>query len=180
MALFLDYPEDMEKRRFYSRYDSPLGDLFLCSGASGLTDVAIGTEEGEFLSQAALKYGSEPVLDRGRFSGVFGILDEYFKGRPVVFRVRLDPAGSVFDKTVWKALSIIPWGSKVSYGELARLIGRNGAARAVGGACGRNPIPLIIPCHRVLGSDGFIGGYSGGEGVKEKLLRLEGVPFKVR
>lgn len=152
----------------------------MAAGPLGLTDLVIGVDEGEFISSLASKGGDRPHCDRSGFSGLFRAFDGYFSGRPVHFNMPLAPAGSEFDKAVWKALSSIPWGKKMSYGEVASLIGRAGAARAVGGACGRNPIPLIIPCHRVLLSDGSLGGYSGGAGIKERLLGLEGIPFKVR
>lgn len=150
----------------------------IASGAHGIVRLGIGEETTDFISTVSREYGSLPVFDSSFHSGLMRMFDDYFKGRPVDFRVKVDPAGTGFDKAVWKALCTVPWGSKVSYGELACLIGRKGAARAVGGACGRNPVPIIIPCHRVLRSGGSIGGYSGGEGVKEKLLGLEGIPFK--
>lgn len=162
----------------YGSYSSPVGGLFVASGPGGITALTIGEEEGDFL--AGFTNGPAPSPAQGRFSALFRLFDEYFKGAPVVFSVPLDPSGTAFDRRVWGALSAIPWGSHKSYGELASVIGKPGAARAVGGACGRNPIPLIIPCHRVLQSGGLIGGYSGGAGVKERLLAIEGVPFKTR
>jgi methylated-DNA-[protein]-cysteine S-methyltransferase len=163
----------------YSRYASPFGDLYIAADARGITELGIGVKEGDFLA-GLVSQGIEPAFDNGRFSDLFRLLDEYFKGRPVFFSVPLNPTGTAFDRVVWKALSAIPWGGKLSYGEVASVIGKPGAARAVGGACGRNPIPIIVPCHRVLQSGGFVGGYSGGEGVKEKLLALECIPFKAR
>ena len=164
----------------YSRYDSPVGALFTAADARGITDLGIGLKEGDFISGLAStsRQGIEPAFDNGRFCALFRSFDEYFKGRAVVFSLPLNPSGTAFDRAVWNALSAIPWGAYLSYGELASIIGKPGAARAVGGACGRNPIPIIVPCHRVLRSGGFIGGYSGGAGVKEKLLALEGIPFK--
>lgn len=178
--MILSYPDGMDKRLEYSRYDSPLGALFVSSGPSGLTCLSIAVDEGEFLSGLASKDGLSARRDNSCFSALFRMLDEYFSGRPVTFDLPLDPAGTDFDRSVWKALSSIPWGKKMSYGEVSYLIGSPRATRAVGGACGRNPIPIIIPCHRVLQAGGLIGGYSGGEGVKEKLLSLEGIPFKIR
>lgn len=165
-------------RPVYCSYSSPLGTLFLASGPDGLTHLLIGGTEADFLSEVSSVKDAAPLLDGRPFSSLFRSLEDYFKGRPVIFTVPLTPSGSGFDKAVWKALSSIPWGSKMSYAEVAALVGKSGAARAVGGACGRNPIPIIIPCHRVLQANGSIGGYSGGAGIKEKLLALEGVPFK--
>lgn len=164
----------------YSIYESPVGLLYIATGANGVTDLSIGACEADFIRDVASRRGVAPSLDNGRNPGLFRELDEYFLGRPISFSVPLNPSGSSFDTLVWKALLAIPWGFALSYGELAEAIGTPGGARAVGSACARNPIPVIIPCHRVLLSGGSIGGYSGGEGVKEKLLTLEGIPFKGR
>ena len=101
-------------------------------------------------------------------------LGEYFDGRRSEFDLPLEPSGTPFQRSVWSALLDIPHGSTESYAGVARTIGSG--ARAVGGACARNPIPILIPCHRVLGSNGALGGYSGAEGIESKryLLRLEG------
>jgi methylated-DNA-[protein]-cysteine S-methyltransferase len=88
-------------------------------------------------------------------------LEEYFRGERRSFDVPLDQVGSTFQKTVWDALMAIPYGATASYGEVADLIGKPGAARAVGGANGRNPIPIIVPCHRVIGASGALTGYGG-------------------
>jgi len=101
-------------------------------------------------------------------------LEAYFDGDPAPFELPLAPAGSAFQRRVWERLRAIPPGRTLSYGALARELG--GAARAVGGACGANPLPIIVPCHRVIAADGALGGYSGQGGVetKQALLRLEG------
>lgn len=101
-------------------------------------------------------------------------IGEYFDGTLSAFNLPLEPSGTPFQRSVWSALLDIPYGGTESYGSVARSIGT--AARAIGGACARNPIPILIPCHRVLGSNGALGGYSGGEGIASKhyLLRLEG------
>ncbi len=100
-------------------------------------------------------------------------LREYLQGKRTVFDVPLAPEGTAFQKQVWEALTKIPYGKTSSYGKLAKDIGRPGAARAVGMANNRNPIPVIIPCHRVIGADGSLVGYGGGLPIKEKLLALE-------
>ena len=100
-------------------------------------------------------------------------LREYLQGKRTVFDVPLAPEGTAFQKQVWEALIKIPYGETSSYGKLAKDIGRPGAARAVGMANNRNPIPVIIPCHRVIGADGSLVGYGGGLPIKEKLLALE-------
>jgi methylated-DNA-[protein]-cysteine S-methyltransferase len=105
---------------------------------------------------------------------VFTQLKEYFNGKRKIFEVPLDYHGSSFQEEVWKLLLKIPFGRTVSYKFIAQKLGDENNMRAVGKANGSNPIPIIIPCHRVINSDGSLGGYSGGAGIKEKLLKLEG------
>jgi methylated-DNA-[protein]-cysteine S-methyltransferase len=100
-------------------------------------------------------------------------LVEYLSGERRLFSVKSRPAGTPFMRRVWEALSEIPFGETASYGEIARRIGRPGAARAVGTACRKNPVPLIVPCHRAVGAGGRLAGYRGGLPLKERLLRLE-------
>jgi methylated-DNA-[protein]-cysteine S-methyltransferase len=100
-------------------------------------------------------------------------LEEYFAGRRRTFSLPLAPAGTPFQLTVWNALREIAYGETVSYGELSRRIGKPAAVRAVGAANGQNPLPIVIPCHRVIGSDGRLVGFGGGLEVKQFLLRLE-------
>ncbi len=102
-------------------------------------------------------------------------LQAYFAGELQRFTLPLAPEGTDFQRTVWQALTDIPYGQTISYGQLAASIGRPSASRAVGGANGKNPIPVIIPCHRVIGSDGSLTGFSGGLSLKRRLLRIEGV-----
>jgi methylated-DNA-[protein]-cysteine S-methyltransferase len=100
-------------------------------------------------------------------------LDLYFQGRLRRFELPLDPGGTPFQQAVWTALQDIPYGETTSYGELARIIGRPRAIRAVGAANGQNPIAIVIPCHRVVGHDGRLTGYGGGLDMKAALLALE-------
>jgi methylated-DNA-[protein]-cysteine S-methyltransferase len=104
-------------------------------------------------------------------------ISEYFRGTRRRFTCPLDleGRGSAFERAVWEALRAIPHGRTRSYGEVASAIGRPGAARAVGAACGRNPLPILVPCHRVVGADGSLVGFSSGLGLKSLLLELEGV-----
>ena len=109
---------------------------------------------------------------------VRGRLDAYFEGRPARFDLPLAPWGTPFQREVWNALCGIPYGETVSYGEIARRVGRPSAVRAVGAANGRNPIAIIIPCHRVIGANGTLTGYGGGLDRKRALLALEApAPF---
>jgi methylated-DNA-[protein]-cysteine S-methyltransferase len=101
-------------------------------------------------------------------------LAEYFAGARREFSLELAPHGTEFQLRVWRALGEIPYGTVRNYGDVARAIGQPGAARAVGGAVGSNPLPIVIPCHRVIASDGTIGGFSGGLAIKHRLLAIEG------
>ena len=102
-------------------------------------------------------------------------LRAYFAGRLQEFDVPICPEGTAFQRDVWEALRAVPYGETASYGQIARQIGRPKACRAVGAANGRNPIPIIVPCHRIIGSNGSLVGFGGGLGVKKALLRLEGI-----
>jgi len=102
-------------------------------------------------------------------------LREYFAGRRRTFTVKLDLEGTEFQRKAWDAMRKIPFGETISYGDQARKVGKPKAYRAVGSANGKNPIPIIVPCHRVLASDGSLGGYSLGLSMKRRLLALEGV-----
>jgi methylated-DNA-[protein]-cysteine S-methyltransferase len=99
---------------------------------------------------------------------------EYFAGRRRRFELPLAPAGTAFQRQVWDALATIPWGELRSYADIARAIERPTAVRAVGAANGRNPLPIVVPCHRVIGSDGSLTGFAGGLEIKRQLLELEG------
>ena len=101
-------------------------------------------------------------------------LQEYFAGRRKTFDLPLAPRGTDFQCSVWRALSAIPWGAVCSYADIARAIDKPTAVRAVGAANGRNPLPIVVPCHRVIGSDGSLTGFAGGLDMKRKLLALEG------
>lgn len=102
-------------------------------------------------------------------------LTEYLEGRRRVFELDLDLRGTDFQKEVWGAVAAVPYGQTATYGEIAHLIGRPRASRAVGAANGANPIPIVIPCHRVIGADGSLTGYGGGLPTKRRLLALEGL-----
>jgi methylated-DNA-[protein]-cysteine S-methyltransferase len=104
-------------------------------------------------------------------------LEAYFAGKLRRFDLLLAPAGTTFQREVWGTLQTIPYGETLSYGELARRIGKPNAFRAVGAANGRNPLPIIIPCHRVIGANGSLTGFGGGLPVKRALLAIEGAPL---
>ena len=112
--------------------------------------------------------------DAGGATMVARQLLEYFDGRRRTFELKLRPRGSAFQRDVWSALGRIPYGATLSYAEVARMVGRPGAARAVGRANATNPIPIVVPCHRVIGASGALTGYGGGMSRKEFLLAHEG------
>ncbi|HEX8391321.1 MAG TPA: methylated-DNA--[protein]-cysteine S-methyltransferase [Longimicrobium sp.] len=145
-------------------------------GSRPLTAVV---DEGGALTHLLFAHQPVPagaVWDDERCAPAVGQLREYFAGDRTAFDVRMQPAGSPFQRRVWDALRQIPFGQTVSYGELAARLGVPGRARAVGRANATNPIPIIVPCHRVIGADHSLTGYAGGMEMKVSLLRLEGVP----
>jgi methylated-DNA-[protein]-cysteine S-methyltransferase len=144
--------------------DSPIGPLKLTSNGKALT----GVEMLDVPSVAATTDGGDDVLAAARRE-----LDRYFAGKLREFTLALAPAGTDFQRRVWCALCEIPYGTTISYRELATRIGQPTATRAVGLANGRNPIAVVIPCHRVIGADGSLTGYGGGLPRKQFLLGLE-------
>jgi methylated-DNA-[protein]-cysteine S-methyltransferase len=148
----------------WSVYESPLGPLTLIGGPAGLAGVRF-PGKGPALREA--DHDPDALADAAHQ------LEEYFTGRRRSFELRLDLRGTPFQRAVWDQLQALPYGTTVSYGELARRIERPDRVRAVGGAVGRTPVPIIVPCHRVIGSDGSLTGYGGGIHRKAALLSLE-------
>jgi methylated-DNA-[protein]-cysteine S-methyltransferase len=151
----------------YTTVDSPIGELLLL-GENGI------------LHELHMQAGRHPVTarptwtrDDDAFPEVRRQLAEYFAGTRATFDIAMHLEGTAFQRTVWHALTEIPYGDTISYGELARRIGRPDRARAVGTANGQNPIAVIVPCHRVIGADGKLVGYGGGLENKRLLLDLE-------
>jgi methylated-DNA-[protein]-cysteine S-methyltransferase len=154
----------------YTTMQSPIGRLTLTGDGRALT--AIFFERDDRLAPGPPKHW---IADDRRLRDVRAQLDEYFAGKRTAFDLPLALRGTPFQMKVWRALLNIRFGATASYGEIATAIGHPGASRAVGGANHRNPIPIIVPCHRVIGSDGSLTGYGGGEPTKRRLLALEGV-----
>ncbi|MBT8146882.1 MAG: methylated-DNA--[protein]-cysteine S-methyltransferase [Gammaproteobacteria bacterium] len=152
---------------YYDYLDSPIGSLMLAGDGENL--VELGFPDGK----AARRHQPGWVLDSEPFTECKRQLQRYFAGNLRDFDIPLAPRGTEFQLLVWDALRTIPYGETVSYGELARQIGRPAASRAVGAANGKNPIPVIIPCHRVIGSTGSLVGFGGGLPTKQQLLALE-------
>lgn len=152
--------------------DTPVGPLTLAADARGLRHVEFGTNR-----HPARRDGWAPADPGNRPAALVAArtqLAEYFSGSRHTFDLPLSLHGSPFQLEVWRSLAAIPYGRTWSYSELAHTIGKPRAVRAVGAANGRNPIPIILPCHRVIGADGSLTGFGGGLPIKAALLRLEG------
>jgi methylated-DNA-[protein]-cysteine S-methyltransferase len=164
---------------WYARMDSPIGVLTLVATPTGLAAVSFGADDAA-LDDLARRISPRVSERPDRLDVVRRELDEYFAGNRRVFEVPLDRCLSTgFRRAAQEAISRIPYGAVASYGDIAAGAGQPGASRAAGTACRTNPIPLVVPCHRVLRSDGSIGGYAGdmagGLDIKRRLLALEGV-----
>lgn len=150
---------------------TPIGELTLIASDRGLREINLPLPERRPAAPAG-ESADHPILTAARTQ-----LNEYFRGERRDFELPLDADGTPFQKEVWTALRQIPYGVTESYGELATRVGRPGAARAVGGANGRNPLPIVVPCHRVIGASGALTGYAGpdesGLAMKRWLLELE-------
>ena len=159
---------------YISQYDSPLGRIFLASSDEGLVQVGLSTRE-KFSSEISRKHPSaELIKDDRKNQSVISQLDEYFQGKRKDFSLPILFDGTLFQKKVWQALTKIPYGQTVTYKDIAVKIGNPKAVRAVGNANNRNPLGIVVPCHRVIGTNGKLVGYGGGLDMKEKLLKLEG------
>ena len=160
------------KKLFYKDISSPVGKLRLVATDKALVQLLFWSEtshaklNGTNISPTLIQ--SHPVLNQAEKQ-----LKEYFLGKRKKFDLELATEGTDFQKKVWSALQRIPYGKTKSYGDIARTIGQPKASRAVGGANNKNPIAIIVPCHRVIGANGDLTGFGGGLSVKEKLLALE-------
>lgn len=156
-----------------TRIATPLGLLTAARSARGLSGLWFDGQRHHPGPLDAPSIAADPLFMRAATA-----LAAYFEGLGLPKDLPLDPAGTHFQRAVWRALCAIPGGASRSYGELARQIGRPSAARAVGAAVGRNPLSILIPCHRALGALGQLTGYAGGLDRKTALLRLEGAAFQ--
>jgi methylated-DNA-[protein]-cysteine S-methyltransferase len=152
---------------YYTFVNTPVGKLLAAADETGLRRLAF-TDLGEAIC-------AEPgwVEDSSRFTELAQQLAAYFAGERRTFDLKLAPQGTAFQREVWEAVRSIPYGQRATYADLARKLGKPTAARAVGAANACNPLPILIPCHRVVGSNGDLTGYIGGLETKRKLLRLE-------
>ena len=153
----------------YTRTDSPIGPLLLAASDAGMHAIEFPD------ARHPVKRGNDwvetghPLLELARRQ-----LEEYFAGERRSFDLPLAPQGTPFQRQVWETLASIDYGQTLSYAQLAARIGKPSASRAVGAANGRNPLPIVLPCHRVIGANGSLTGFGGGLPTKQFLLRLEG------
>ncbi len=158
----------------FTRFASPLGELVLTASDTALTGVYFPTSHPEAWREDDGHRPASELLARARRQ-----LTEYFARARTAFELPLDPRGTTFQRQVWDLLRTIPYGATSSYGELARRLGDPHATRAVGAANGKNPIPIIVPCHRVVGARGELTGFGGGMDRKRWLLEHEGALMRL-
>jgi methylated-DNA-[protein]-cysteine S-methyltransferase len=151
----------------YCEIATPIGPLLLSGGEEGLSGISFPSGRQAAVPGAGWRRADEP------FRKAISEIEAYFAGELTRFTVPIAPRGTPFQLEVWAALRTIPYGETATYGDIARRLGRPRAFRAVGAANGRNPIPIVIPCHRVVGTDGSLTGFGGGLPIKRALLSLE-------
>ncbi|TWT17857.1 methylated-DNA--[protein]-cysteine S-methyltransferase [Luteimonas marina] len=149
--------------------DSPVGPLFVAADDDGLRAIEFRDNRHPVKRDGDWREGDNATLRKAGRQ-----LDEYFAGKRRAFDLPLSPHGTEFQRKVWSTLATIPYGETISYAQLAARVGRSSATRAVGAANGRNPLPIVLPCHRVIGADGSLTGFGGGLPTKQFLLKLEG------
>jgi methylated-DNA-[protein]-cysteine S-methyltransferase len=152
----------------YACLDTPVGTLLIAGSADSVQRIAFPRRNNAIKPEAGWQESQ-----RGPVGEAIRQLREYFAGKRTGFHLPLAPEGTAFQRSVWRHLQEIPYGETISYGELARRVGNPKASRAVGSANGANPLPIVIPCHRVIAGDGTLGGFGGGLTTKQMLLALE-------
>jgi methylated-DNA-[protein]-cysteine S-methyltransferase len=152
----------------YQHLDSPIGTVLIAGDAEAILRIAFPKNGKPVRPELEWEHSA-----RGPVGEAIRQLRDYFAGRRTEFDLPLAPEGTPFQRAVWRQLQDIPYGETISYGELARRVGNPKASRAVGSANGANPIPIVIPCHRVIAAGGKLGGFGGGLPVKQALLDLE-------
>ena len=158
-------------RIWYTIMDSLFGPLCVAGGKAGL--IRVDFQRGQRPVRPAVAWQEDP----GYLETAIHQLQEYFQSQRQSFTLPLAPLGTPFQQCVWQELQHIPFGTTLTYRELAQRLGMPQAARAVGHANGRNPLAIVIPCHRLIGSDGQLRGYASGIALKQRLLQHEGLPF---
>ncbi len=167
----LEVKQQRQSAKLYGYYESPIGRLLLV-GREGVLEALYFPN-----ATATLAVPAEWVEDDAAFAEPLRQLGEYFAGKRQEFELAIDPQGTPFQQEVWQELRRIPFGKTASYQAIAERLGRPKACRAVGMANARNPLPIIIPCHRIIGKNGTLTGFGGGLPVKRQLLELERGPL---
>lgn len=178
-SLLISLPR-MIRNVHYAVMESPVGPLLIAATEKGLRCLQFHRGKLPEPAKDELTKDELWIESRARLQPYQDQINAYFRGELRDFTCKLDLVGTEFQKQCWNALLRIPYGATCSYAEIARQVGRPQAFRAVGQANHNNPIPIIIPCHRVLGANGTLTGYGGGLETKEKLLRLEGASFRLQ
>lgn len=161
----------MESMNLSCRTSSPLGEILLVANPQGAALTGLYLERQKYYPEHAPRWAESPRLPL--FRNAIAQLREYFAGTRIGFELPLAADGTPFQRAVWSAIAAVPFGATISYGELALRCGHPSAVRAAGAATGRNPLTVIVPCHRILGSGGALTGYAGGLERKRALLELE-------
>ncbi|MFA6009106.1 MAG: methylated-DNA--[protein]-cysteine S-methyltransferase [Desulfobacteraceae bacterium] len=154
----------------YDKINTTLGYLIVVSDGERLSEIA-------FESESSSMDVSDLKKDPTTMRPITSQIEAYLKGELKRFDLPLHLSGTPFQKSVWSELIKIPFGETRSYQDIAKAVGSPSASRAVGSACGKNPVPIVVPCHRVITKSGGLGGYSGGLGIKKTLLKIEGLSF---
>ncbi|MBF0526134.1 MAG: methylated-DNA--[protein]-cysteine S-methyltransferase [Deltaproteobacteria bacterium] len=162
---------------YYSTLDTPIGRIFIGSTDQGVCEISLDASGWDDFTDKLHKSSGAPAIHPAgpRHDDVRRQLSEYFSRQRRVFEIALDVTGTAFQKRVWRALTTIPYGETWSYRQVAAVCGQPQAFRAVGQANRVNPVPIVVPCHRVIGANGTLTGYAGGLEIKKALLALEGV-----
>jgi methylated-DNA-[protein]-cysteine S-methyltransferase len=163
------HPYEKGEVMLYTTMPSPVGPLLLAADDEGLRLFEFNAPRHPMARLDEWQEGDHDILQATRAQ-----LDEYFAGTRHAFDLPLAPRGTEFQRSVWHTLATIPYGGTISYAQLATRVGKPSAMRAVGAANGRNPLPIVLPCHRVIGADGSLTGFGGGLPTKQFLLELEG------
>ena len=153
---------------FYEQIPSPIGELVIAADRESLRFLLLPDHGRPARAEPGWERRMTPLIKKAARQ-----LRAYFAGRLYEFELPLQPVGTRFQQAVWRELARVPFAATVSYGELARRVRKPRASRAVGAACGRNPLPIVIPCHRVIGKSGALTGFGGGLAMKTRLLTLE-------
>lgn len=162
---------------YYSRLNPPVlnSGIYYAKTKKGLCLVSFTKNENHFLKKLMDGHNEEVIFAPKMLYRETKQLKRYLEGKRKRFNLKIDPCGSNFQKKVWNAISKIPYGKTISYSKLAKDVKAADSIRAVANACGKNPLPIVIPCHRVVSKDGSLGGYTGGLELKKCLLKIENV-----